>query len=339
MRSGDTDPDLLAALKALGDRFGPLGVAIVAASMTDRDALIRCTDPRRVRRLVGDTGAVVPVGLGGKGRRGVRVAGWWCQIVAWSLGYLAFISGTWWLLWPARAGGVNENGGRGHLAWPRCDRRVVWGREPPIRGVTLGHNGKCCRKHYRGSEGVMAADGTEADGERNGAGERAFRRAADGRDGDGAGTGPDPGGESVRPPESWGAPIFSSTGVNAGIRPGAMVRAGGRVRRWMAVAGGVVILVLAGVVPAVVTTSGPAAGVAPRPVVAAASGSGTAPPTRLARGCQRVVLAQNSGQGPTDQLVICYGMKKLNDAHWQCIVNGGPLVNNAVIMCYPVPDP
>lgn len=75
------------------------------------------------------------------------------------------------------------------------------------------------------------------------------------------------------------------------------------------------------------------------PVAAAVTSAKPAPAPRLAHGCQRVVLAQNSGNGPVDHLVICDGMKRLKDAHWLCIVDGGPLVNHAVIFCNPVRDP
>lgn len=41
----DCDPRLLDGLRRFGDEWGPLGVAIVATSLTDRDVLIARTDP------------------------------------------------------------------------------------------------------------------------------------------------------------------------------------------------------------------------------------------------------------------------------------------------------
>jgi hypothetical protein len=43
----DTDPNLIQELRALGDTYGPLGVALVAAQLTDEDVLV--TQIRRPR--------------------------------------------------------------------------------------------------------------------------------------------------------------------------------------------------------------------------------------------------------------------------------------------------
>jgi hypothetical protein len=43
----DTDPKLIQELRALGDTYGPLGVALVAAQLTDLDVLV--TQLRRPR--------------------------------------------------------------------------------------------------------------------------------------------------------------------------------------------------------------------------------------------------------------------------------------------------
>ena len=154
-------------------------------------------------------------------------------------------------------------------------------------------------------------------------------------------------GESAGQGESGATAIFPGVWASQESGPGAVVPAGRRGRRWMVILGAVAALIAAGGIAAAMTVGrGPARAVgtassrSARPVAATARPTPTPSPlpSHLAKGCQRVLLTQNSGTGPVDHLVICYGMKKLHDAHWRCVVDGGPFTDNSVILCYPVKE-
>ena len=54
-----------------------------------------------------------------------------------------------------------------------------------------------------------------------------------------------------------------------------------------------------------------------------------AAPASLIPGCQRVIVQENSGNGPDWHLIVCGGMKPWRDGfRWVCVVDGGPLVNH-----------
>lgn len=53
--------------------------------------------------------------------------------------------------------------------------------------------------------------------------------------------------------------------------------------------------------------------------------------------CDHAVISENSGNGPTYRVVICYALRPLNDQRWALIVDGGPLQNGAVIIGEKVP--
>lgn len=61
----------------------------------------------------------------------------------------------------------------------------------------------------------------------------------------------------------------------------------------------------------------------------------SAQPAHLAPGCHRAVFTENSGEGPTYRVVICYFTHQ-NDTKWVMTVDGSPLQNGAVIF---VPRP
>jgi hypothetical protein len=54
--------------------------------------------------------------------------------------------------------------------------------------------------------------------------------------------------------------------------------------------------------------------------------------------CQKAIITENSGNGPTYHVTICNALRKLDDARWTLIVDGSPLQNGAVIIGEKVPN-